>query len=302
MSIGTQHIIDWDSELLARAESLEWRSRVLVQGFMQGVHRSRLLGFSSEFAQYHAYMPGDDLRYLDWKAYGRSDRLYIREFEAETNLRCQLVIDASASMAYRSETARFTKFEYASLLAAALMRLMQKQHDAFGLGIARSELSEYVPPRVGNSHFVRCLGFLEKAEPAGTLDFDLTLHTLAELLPKRNLVVIFTDAWDALEPLAAGLRRLAFDHHEICLMQVVDPQEIDFAFEASRVFEDPETQFRLPITPAWNRSRYLGAIQAHLGELKNLCCDMGVSYTMMRTTDSPYLALIEFLLQRGRRR
>src|SRR4051812_3869621 len=123
----------WDPELFARVETLEWRSRILTEGFLQGLHRSRLRGFSSEFAQYHPYMPGDDLRHVDWHAYGRLDRLYIREFEAETNLRCQILIDASGSMGYRSGASPFRKWDYAALLAASVMRLLHSQRDACGL-------------------------------------------------------------------------------------------------------------------------------------------------------------------------
>ncbi|MBI4024971.1 MAG: DUF58 domain-containing protein [Verrucomicrobia bacterium] len=290
--------IAWDPDLFARAETLEWRSRVLVEGFLQGLHRSRLRGFSSEFSQYQPYIQGDDLRYADWRAFGRLDRLYIRQFEAETNLRCQILLDASGSMAYRSEESSFRKCDYAALIAASLMRLLLTQHDAFGISLARKELAAHLPPRVNRLHFFRCLGVLETIRPEGIFDVAACINALAELFPKRGLVVIFTDTWDNLEHLIEALQRLRYEHHEICLFQVVDPREMDFAFKDSRLFQDMESGARMPVTPDWNRTRYLAALEKHQTRLRQQCLDLGVMHRVLPTDQPPFEAMAAFLAER----
>ncbi len=288
----------WDTELLARAETLEWRSHVLVEGFLQGLHHSRLRGFSSEFAQYQLYTQGDDLRYVDWRAFARLDRLYVRQFEAETNLRCQILIDISKSMAYRSENVPFRKYDYAALLAATIMRLFLMQHDAFGVSLGKTKLTDHLPPRLSHLHFFRCLSLLETIQPEGICDITSCINSLAELFPKRGLVVLFTDAWNDLEGMVSALQRLRFHRHEVCLFQIVDPREMDFNFKESQLFEDMETEIRLPITPAWNRAQYLTALEKHQAALRQHCLDLGVVHLLLTTTQSPLQALATFLAQR----
>jgi uncharacterized protein (DUF58 family) len=288
----------WDPDLFARAETLEWRSRVLVEGFLQGLHRSRLRGFSSEFSQYAPYNQGDDLRYMDWRAFGRLDRLYIRQFEAETNLRCQILMDVSGSMGYRSDGTPFRKIEYAALIAAALMRLLMTQHDAFGLSLARKDLVDHLSPHVSRLHFFRCLHALEAAQPEGDLDIVACTNALAELFPKRGLVAIFTDGWGDLELLIEALQRLRYDHHELCLFQVVDPREMDFAFKESILFQDMESGARLPVTPDWNRPQFLAALEKHQARLRKECLDLGVMHRVLPTDQPPFEALAMFLAGR----
>lgn len=291
----------WDPNLLASVETLEWRSRVLVEGFLQGLHRSPLRGFSSEFAQYHPYMPGDDLRRLDWRAFARLDRLYVREFEAETNLRGHVMVDVSASMNYRSAGTPFRKYDYAALLAAALIRLLRMQRDACGLSLARSELAEYLPPHLGRPHFNRCLSVLENVRLEGTSDLPACLNAVAELLPRRGLVAIFTDAWCDLEPLIPALRHLRFHRHEICLFQTVDPRELDFQFAESQLFEDLENGLRIPVTPDWNRTRYLAELEKHQQQLEKICLDLSVMHQVLSTHRPPFDALAAFLAERESR-
>ena len=290
--------VAWDPDLLVRVETLEWRSRVLVAGFLQGLHRSRLRGFSSEFSQYQPYIQGDDLRYVDWRAFGRLDRLYIRQFEAETNLRCQILFDASGSMGYRSESAPFRKIDFAAMIAAAMMRLLLTQHDAFGLSVARKELVEHLPPRVSRLHFSRCLGHLETARAEGDFDMVSCANALAELSPKRGLVAIFTDAWGDIDRLVEALQRLRYDHHEICLFQVVDPREMDFSFKDSLLFEDMESGSRMPVTPDWNRPQYLAALEKHQARLHQQCLNLGVTHCVLATDQPPFEALAAFLAER----
>jgi len=300
VAVHVPQVFEWEPELLARAESLEWRSRILVEGFLQGFHHSRLRGFSSEFSQYQPYIHGDDLRYMDWRAYARLDRLYIRQFEAETNLRCQILIDASASMDYRSQGTRFRKYDYATLLAAAMMRLLQKQNDAFGLSLGGKTLREHHPSRLSRAHFLRCLGAMETAKLSGTSDLGTCINDMASLFKRRGLVVIFTDAWDDLTSLSAGLQRLRYEQHDVSLFQIVDPRELDFDFTRSDLFEDIESGQRLPINPQWNKPKYMAALEAHQTQLRKICLDSAVTLHTLRTTDAPFQSLATFLAERGR--
>ncbi len=292
--------LSWDPELFARAETLEWRSRVLAEGFLQGFHRSRMRGFSSEFAQYSPYVHGDDLRYVDWRAYGRLDRLYIRQFEAETNMRCHILLDASASMAYRSEGSAFRKFDYAALMSAALMRLLQTQRDACGLSIGKDHLVQHFPPRLSRSDFWHCLSALETTHPEGACHLGPCMHSLAELSPKRGLIAIFTDAWDDLKIIMGGLARFRHQRHEVCLFQVVDARELDFDFKNSAIFQDMESGIRLPVTPDWNRAKYFAELNKHQSSLVKGCLDLGVTHHVLATHQSPFEALSSFLAQRQR--
>ncbi|MDD2711215.1 MAG: DUF58 domain-containing protein [Verrucomicrobiae bacterium] len=291
----------WDPDLLTQVETLEWRSKFLVEGFLQGLHRSPLRGFSSEFAQYHSYIPGDDLRHLDWGAFARLDRLYVREFEAETNLRCHFLADASGSMAYRSEAAPCRKYDYAALLIAALIRLLHMQRDACGLSLSRSKLEDYLRPRLGRAHFFHCLGILETAPLQGACHLADCLDQLAELFPRCGLVAIFSDVWCDLKPLMAALQHLRSQRHEVCLFQIVDPRELDFQFSQSRLFEDMESGLRIPVALGWNRTHYLRELEKHQKTLHQLCRDWGVTHQVFSTDRSPFVALAAFLAERESR-
>lgn len=290
----------WDPDLLVQVESLELQSRLLMQGFLQGLHRSPLHGFSAEFAQYRQYQPGDELRRLDWRAYARLDRLYIREFEAETNLRCQLVVDASGSMDYRSDRARFRKYDYAAMLAAAAARLLLRQRDAFGLTVLQDAAAEHLPPRLTQAHFFRCLGILEMTRPAGASSFETLLDPLLATLSRRGLVLIFTDGLDEPERIEQTLDRLVFERHEVCLFQIFDPSELDFRFTDSEIFEDLETGARLPVVPEWTRATYLDNMARHQDRIRRRCLDMGVVHHVLTTDQPPFDALATFLGERER--
>jgi len=293
--------IPWDPHLLARVETLEWRSRVLVNGFLQGLHRSPMRGFSSEFSQYRPYYPGDELKRLDWRAYGRLDRLYVREYEAETNLRCQILVDASGSMGYRSANTPFRKYDYAALLAAALIRLLQTQRDACGLTLMQTGVFEYLPPKLSKAHFTRCLAAFEALAPKGGSDLLATVNHLVNLFPHRGLVAIFSDAWEDPDRISSALERLLFDKHDICFFQIVDPRELDFKFSESRMFRDMETGLRVPVTPEWTRAKYLNAVAKHLDALKQKCLDIGVVYRVLTTTQPPFETFAAFMAERERR-
>ncbi|MEM8737312.1 MAG: DUF58 domain-containing protein [Planctomycetota bacterium] len=298
----------WDPALLAQAETLEWRSRVLMEGYLQGQHRSPLRGFSTEFAQYTPYTQGDDIRHLDWHVMGRLNRLCIRQYQAETNLRCQVVLDASRSMAYRSDRAALSKYAYASLLTAALFRLLMRQNDACGLTLASAASTtdqsgaalDHLPPALGDLPFQRLLAAIERHAPAEARppaaseppkDLAFTLNRLAPLWRRRGLLVVFTDAFEEPAPLLEALKLLRIGQHELCLVQVIDPREQDFDFEVSRTFEDLETAERLPVSPTMLRKRYRLAFDEHQNQLREGCRGTGVRLLTVRTDEAPFAAL-----------
>ena len=307
-------VLNWDPQLIARVDDLEWRSRVLVEGFLIGPHRSALRGYSAEFAQHHAYIQGDDPRHLDWKVLARTDRLFIREFDAETNLRLQVILDGSASMDWNGGAAPWRKWDYAALLAAGLLRLASRAGNAIGVSvIGRSELSgssiegisghlaEHLPARLQPGQFRRALGLIDRHQPSGSIDLGAGLERVAELIPRRSAVVVLTDGWEDLPRLIAGLGRLRHDHHDVVLLQTVDRRELDFAFSTSVVMEDPETGARLPVVPSWSRSKYLERLGQHQRALAEGCRTVGFQHVLVASDESPFHALATVLAGRSRR-
>ncbi|MEM1109532.1 MAG: DUF58 domain-containing protein [Planctomycetota bacterium] len=302
------------SALLASNRELGWRSNILVEGFRQGIHHSRLHGFSSEFAQYKNYTPNDDLRHLDWHVLGRLDRLCIRQHEAETNLRAHLIVDASASMAYQSEGSPRSKADHAALLSAAFTRLLTGQNDACGLTVLTPDATsgpQHIEPALGRLHVDRVLAMLEKsltqsAQPtppnAETVPPDTiapALDALAASLSRRGLIAVFTDGFEDIEPLFESLRLLRVGRHDLVLVQVVDPQEIAFEFEGRKRFRDLETGTRLPVSPSLVRKRYLDALKTHQDHLESSCAVLAVHHVLAVTNESPFQTLYQLARARG---
>lgn len=294
----------YDPAVLAAVDDLDWVSRILVEGFLQGLHRSPLRGFSSEFAEYKPYTQGEDLRFLDWQALARLDRPYIRQFEAETNLRAMIILDATGSMNYAGteptgKNARVTKFRYAVMLAAALLRLMVRQNDACGLAIVGPNgVSNYLPPALGQRHFFRGLAVLEAATPEGESALAPHLLEATRQLKRRSHLIVLSDAMEELEPLGEAFKLLRTARHEMMLWQILDPREAEFDFEHTQYFRDLETGFRLPLNPKWVRDSYLKAFHEHQTQLRAVCLRHGVAHETLRTDRGPGPAMRETLAQR----
>jgi uncharacterized protein (DUF58 family) len=294
----------YDPAVLAAVDDLDWVSRILVEGFLQGLHRSPLRGFSSEFAEYKPYTQGEDLRFLDWQALARLDRPYIRQFEAETNLRAMIVLDATGSMNYAGADQRrgVTKFRYAVMLAAALLRLMVRQNDACGLAvIGAGGVAAYLPPGLGQRHFFQGLAVLDGLKPSGEGALAPHLPDGVHRLKQRSHLILLTDAMEDLPALAESFRLLRGGHHEMMLWQILDPREAQFDFEHTQVFQDLETGFRLPLNPKWVRDSYLRAFHEHQDALRGLCLREGVAHEVLRTDVAPGKALHETLARREAR-
>jgi uncharacterized protein (DUF58 family) len=287
-----------DLDLVQRLESLELRARYIVEGFLSGINRSPFRGFSVEFAEYRHYFPGDPLRLIDWKLYGRSDRFYVKQFEEETNLQCHLLLDLSGSMNYRSRASLMTKIDYARTMTAALAWFLHRQRDAVGVTLLSPAGMDYLPSRSSSSHLRQVMNRLELATASGEIDLAGEAQNFANLLHRRSLVILISDFYESPEALAATLKRLRYGHHEVIALQVLDPAEIDFSFSESSFFHDLETGARLVIDPESIRRDYQKNFQAHQNAIAKVARDYEVDLTQLRTDAAIDGALTAYLAKR----
>ncbi|MBT3290006.1 MAG: DUF58 domain-containing protein [Victivallales bacterium] len=288
-----------DPKVLARVARLELNARLPMEGSFGGQHKSPHRGSSVEFAQYREYVPGDDISKLDWRAYARSDRFYIKEFEADTNLRCHMLLDCSGSMAYGDVTG---KFDYARRLAATMAHLAVRQGDAVGMCCFNGQVVEDVPARTGPRHLGAVYDVLEKVEPEGETDLVTVLHDLAERIRRRALVVVISDFFSEPGPLLDCFKHLIFRKHDLAVFHVLDPREMDFDFTRPVRFRDLESSFSMLTDPSVMRRDYMRELKAWLGELRTGCLRYKVDYHQARTSDSVEDVLSAFLLSRMRRK
>src|SRR5688500_18505166 len=253
MAGGTRERQFLDPAVVARLGTLELKARTIVEGFLSGLHRSPFKGFSVEFAEYRQYLPGDDLSTLDWKVYARTDRHYVKKFEEETNLECHLLLDVSASMAYRGAAA-MSKLEYDSVLAASLAFLMNRQRDATGLIDFDDRMVFRLPTGARPGPLHALLLALERLQPGKRSDVGRPLHQLAEALLKRSLVVLISDLLDDPEPVIKGLRHLKFRGTDVVVFQLLDPDELTFPFRGASRFKDLESADEVVAEPASART------------------------------------------------
>jgi uncharacterized protein (DUF58 family) len=290
-----------DLSLLHDLPNLELRARYVMDGFLTGAHRSPRKGFSVEFAEYRAYQLGDDLRRVDWRLFGRTDRLHVKQYEQETQLRVFLVLDTSASMAYSSRPdAWLRKIDFARTLLAALGLLALRQTDAFGLAIIGSDLDDYLKPKASLSHWRTALGRMDGLQSGGPTGLAKGLTTLAELLPRRSLVVIASDFYEESAALNAALRRLRFDRQEVIAFHTLDRVEIELNEEWNGTFIDSESGQKLILDAAAVRSGYLDRFQKFLSQTQISFLDQAGDYSLLRTDASPTAALGNYLGRRER--
>jgi uncharacterized protein (DUF58 family) len=291
-----------DPRTLMRIKSLQIRARVAVEGFIKGIHRSPYHGFSVEFSEYREYSPGDDPRYLDWRLYARSDRYYVKRFEDETNLRCYLVVDTSRSMGYRSLS--YSKSDYGRTAAATIAYFLSTQRDAVGLLTFEDRITEYLPARHRPGHLRRLLAALER-EPLGrSTDLVGPLEQIAATVRKRGLIILISDLLAPTESLKTRLGYLRSRGHDVVVLRVLDPAEVQFGFTTPAMFLDVESGREIYIDPSAARSEYLRRFAVHADEIERSCVDQGIEYQLI-TTDTPLeLVLFDLLkarMRRGRR-
>jgi uncharacterized protein (DUF58 family) len=290
-----------DPAVIARLGTMELKARTVVEGFLSGLHRSPYRGFSVEFAEYRQYMPGDDLSTLDWKVYARSDRHYVKKFEEETNLECHILLDLSASMAYRG-TAPMSKLEYGSVLAASLAFLMNRQRDATGLIAFEDRIVFRMPARARSGHLHALLLALERLEPGRRSDVGRPLHQLAEALTKRSMVVLISDMLDDPAPVVKGLRHLRFRGSDVVVFQVLDPTELTFPFRGPSRFRDVETGDEVTAEPASIRTQYLRELAGLTLRYDRELRGAGIDYVQLDSSQPLDFALLSYLSARSRRK
>ena len=284
-------------EVLARINSLELIARSVVEVFISGLHRSPYLGFSTDFAEHREYLPGDDLRHLDWKLLARTDRLYIKKYQGDTNAQIHLLIDASASMNYASD--EVTKLQYAQYLASALAYLGVRQHDSVGLHAFDEETIEHVPPGSRTGHLRTVLGVIERIFPGRGTQLTAQLHQLAELLTRRGIVVLISDLYDEPQRIMEALEHLRFKGNEVIVFHVLDRQELDFDFNEPLVLEDAESEEQLHILPDVLRDEYRRAMRLHIDALREGAARSRIDYELLRTSEPLDSALFSYLARRS---
>jgi uncharacterized protein (DUF58 family) len=291
-----------DPRTLAKIQGLRLRARHIVEGYVAGLHRSPYRGFSIEFAEHREYAPGDDLRYVDWKVFGKSDKVYLKQYEDETNLRCYLVLDQSESMTYRSQEAALSKLDYAACLAAALGWLVLQQQDAVGLATFDNQLRTFIRPAGNPSHLEELLHGLENVTPGKKTAAGPIFHQLAQRLARRGVVIILSDCFDDLPSLAAGLKHFRHRRHDVLLLHVLDPAELDFPFGEPMEFQGLEGQaFAAANAPAI-RAAYLREFNAFREALEHACRREQISYFLARTDQPLDVALANVLSAKGNTR
>jgi uncharacterized protein (DUF58 family) len=290
-----------DPAVIARLGTMELKARTVVEGFLSGLHRSPYKGFSVEFAEYRQYLPGDDLSTLDWKVYARTDRHYVRKYEEETNLECHILLDLSASMAYRG-SAPMSKLEYGSVLAASLAFLMNRQRDATGLIAFEDRIVFRMPAGARPGHLHALLLALERLEPGKRSDVGRPLHQLAEALTRRSMVVLISDMLDEPEPVIKGLKHLKFRGTDVVVFQLLDPNELTFPFNGPSRFRDVETHEEVTAEPASIRTAYLRELAGLTLRYDRELRGAGIDYVQLDTSQPLDFALLAYLSARARRK
>jgi uncharacterized protein (DUF58 family) len=282
---------------------LELHARQIVEGLMAGLHRSPFKGFSVEFAEHRQYGPGDEIRHIDWRTYGKTDRYYVKEYEEETNLRAEFVVDTSRSMAYAGGGGALgSKLDCARRLAASLAYLLIGQRDAVGLVTSHTDPRALIPPRAAPGQFAVVCRALEQAGCEGERPLSDVLATLAPRIRRRGMVVILSDAFDAIEPLRRGLQQLRHGRHEVVLFQVLAPDEETLPFRRPSRFRDLEAPERSrPIDPQAWRAAYLERFHAHNRALADACREAGADYHRVSTAADTGRVLLDYLASRSGR-
>jgi len=286
-----------DPSVITRLNSLELKARFIVEGFMVGLHRSPFHGFSVEFSEHRPYMQGDNLRDVDWKVYGKTERYVIKQYEEETNLKSYILLDSSKSMAYASE-GNVTKLEYASMLVAALSYMMVKQQDAVGLSLYAEKITKYLPPKATRSYLQEILKSIASAEASDKTNTSASLNEIAEKIKRRGLVIVVSDFFDDIDSILSALKHFRYNKNEVIVFQVLDPLERSFAFGADAVFKDMETMDEITTQPYQLQKAYREAMDEFIGKLKTECLNAGIDYNLIETSTPFDKALYAYIQKR----
>jgi len=285
-------------EAVARMSNMTLVARSVVEGFISGLHKSPYHGFSVEFAEHREYVPGDELRHLDWQALARTDKYFIKQFEEETNLRCHILLDTSGSMAFKSDG--ITKFEYGAFLAASLAYLMIRQQDTVGLVTFDVDIRHRILPHSTTVHLNHLLRTLESVQPGGDTSISVVFHRLAETLKKRGLIIIISDLFDNEIEVMRALRHFRHKKHEVIIFHIFDKYEEDFPYDRLSNFIDLETGERLQVDPRYVREEYLKQMKAFVDTYKRDCSESFIEYVATNTAIPFDFMLTNYLSKRKR--
>jgi uncharacterized protein (DUF58 family) len=291
-----------DPKILAKISRLDLKAKYVVEGFISGMHKSPYKGFSVEFAQHRGYVAGDDLKHLDWRVYGKNERLYIKQYEAETNLVTTILMDASNSMAYVSPNAKgaSAKLEYAKLVVASLSYLVLGQSDAVAVGIFDEEIREFIPRSTRKVHINRICASLSTIEPGNKTGVGSIMHTIAERVKRRGIIVVVSDLFDKIEDVLSGIQHLRHDGHEVVLLHLLDRDELTFPFEGMVQFKGLEIANQVLCHPRMVKKAYLEELHKFLTTVKGACTRNGVDYVQISTDTPVDVALSAYLTSRER--
>lgn len=297
-SKDTDYLRYLNPEVVSKISSMDLRARLVAEGFMTGLHKSPYHGFSVEFAEHRQYMPGDDIKHVDWKVYGKTDRFYVKQFEEETNLKAYILLDASASMGFTSGS--LTKLQYSAYLASALAYLMLRQRDAVGLVTFDETIRRFLPPRSVTTYLNELLLELSQTEHSSKTDLPSALHQMADRIQRRGLIVLFSDLLDDPQKVMSGLKHFRHKNNEVIVFQVLDPLELSFDFSQDAVFRDLESGEEINTQPWHIRQEYRKQVEAFNQNYKRFCRENQIDFVSLNTRTSYDRALIEYLLKRKR--
>ena len=287
-------------EVIRQIARLDLRAQFIVKGFMQGLHASPYHGFSVEFSEHRKYTSGDDPKDIDWLVYAKTDKYYVKKFEAETNIHGYLVMDLSRSMGY-THRQQLTKFEYSICLAAAMCYMMIHQQDPVGLITFDQKVRDSLPPKSKRKQLGNVLSLLARLKPTGETDIGRSLIQIAAMLKQRSLVMIFSDLLTDPEPVIKALRRLRHGGHDVILFHVLDEAEVRFPFDGLIEFEEPESHQKLQVDATDFRSAYLDEVAAFREQYRQECFQSGIDYVPLDTSMQFDRALTEYLISRRAR-
>ena len=284
--------------ILAKIDNMSLRAKLVVEGYLVGRHKSPYHGFSVEFAEHRSYGQGDEIRHIDWKLYGKTDRYYIKRFEEETNLRSYILLDTSKSMSFKSKS--ISKLKYGTSLAAGLTHLMTNQKDAVGLILFDKSIKKYIPPRTSNSHKNIIFNSLSKCRAGDDTNIRSILDAMAERIKKRGLVILISDLLDDPENVIKGLNHFRHNKQEVIVFHLMDRQEFDFNFNERTKFKDMETGELITTDPWHIRSSYQQQINSFKNKFKKECGNQKVDYVPLFTDQKFDVALSEYIRKRGK--
>jgi uncharacterized protein (DUF58 family) len=294
----TQEIRFLDPKVLASISNLELRARTAVEGFLSGLHKSPYRGFSVEFADYRHYHPGDDIRHLDWKVFARSGDYFIKQYQDETNVRCHILMDCSASMGYGSDNT--TKLDYGTTLASALSYFMFNQKDAVGLTTFDDKIRDYLPARYRRSHLMQILRALAHLRPGEGTDLARPISDLAFGLTRKSLAIVISDLLDDEAAIFQGLQHLRYKGNDVIVFHIMDNAELTFPFEQISEFEDSETHETVAVVPQAIKAAYLEELEQFCGFYRKKCRGSGIDYCLLNTAKPLDIALSSYLSKRAK--